>query len=95
MPRQAVYTLASRNGPVDRKQLIIKNYNGEPKQELLALIRETFPLAKKDKRAQDLAELAIGSLARVKLLIDHTDFQPTDEQKDALREQLTSLLKFL
>lgn len=95
MPRQAVYTLASRNGSVDQKQIIIKNYKGEPKQELLALIRETFPLSKADKRAQDYAELAMNSLIRVKQLIDHPDFQPSEGQKTILREQLSTLLNLL
>ncbi len=95
MPRQAVYTLASRNGSADQKELIVKNYKGEPKQELLALIRETFPLPKQDKRAQDLAALATTSLIRVKQLVDHPDFQPTEEQKRILREQLTTLLQFV
>ncbi len=95
MPRQAIYTLASRNGSADKKQLIIKNYQGEPKQELLALIRETFPLAKEDKRAQDFAELALGSALRLKQLIEHPDFQPSGEQKSALREQLAALLALI
>lgn len=92
MPRQAVYTLASRTGSVDKKQSIIKNYQGEPKQELLALIRETFPLSKQDKRAQDLAELALTAATRLKQLVDHSDFKPSEEQKHALTQQLTALL---
>ena len=62
MPRQAVYSLASREGPLDQKQEIVANYQGEPKQELLNLIRQTFPLADCDKRAQNLGNFAISSL---------------------------------
>lgn len=91
MPRQAVYALASRSGSSEKKLQIIKEYKGEPKQELLALIRETFPLAKEDKRAQDLAELAISSFARLQALLSHRDFCPTHEQKTKLEELLNSL----
>ncbi|MFI5333907.1 MAG: CT583 family protein [Chlamydiales bacterium] len=95
MPRQAVYTLASRNGSSQEKQLIVQNYKGEPKQELLALIREAFPLAKQDKRAQDFAELALSSFTRLKQLIEHPEFQPKESQRQELREGLTTLLKHL
>jgi len=62
MPRQAVYTLATRNGPMELKHKLISNYKGETKDALLALIRQQFPLLKEDKRrvsesAQMLAEL--------------------------------------
>ena len=47
MPRQAIYTLASREGALEKKWEIIENYRGEKKQALLALIRELFPSTKK------------------------------------------------
>jgi hypothetical protein len=50
MPRQAVYTLASRSGPLERKQEIVNSYTGQPKQELLKVIRREFPLDDEDKR---------------------------------------------
>ena len=43
MPRQAIYTLASRSGDAESKREIIKNYIGQPKQELLSIIRKLFP----------------------------------------------------
>ncbi len=92
MPKQAVYALASRSGSHDKKEQIIKNYSGEPKQELLSLIRETFPLAKEDRRAQDLADLAITSLNRLHKLFTHPHFKPTEEQKKELENLLCLLL---
>lgn len=44
MPRQAIYTLASREGSVSQKQKIIEDYKGQTKHELLILIRDVFPL---------------------------------------------------
>lgn len=91
MPRQAVYSLASREGNQDQKERIIKNYNGEPKQELLKLIRETFPLADNDRRAQDIAELAIKELRRLFSHLASSSFTPSPKQKCQLQQILKEL----
>jgi hypothetical protein len=91
MPRQAVYSLASRNGDQEQKELIITNYNGEPKQELLKLIRNMFPLAESDKRAQDLADVAITQLRRLQAQLTHASFSPTSKQKGDLMQALKEL----
>jgi hypothetical protein len=84
MPRQAVYSLASRNGDQQQKQSIIQNYRGEPKQELLKLIREAFPLAESDRRAQNLADSAISSLHRLQSQLKTRSFSPSSKQKAEL-----------
>lgn len=91
MPRQAVYSLASRNGPQDQKELIVKNYNGEPKQQLLKLIRDTFPLSENDRRAQDLADVAASSLKRLYSQLLSPNFIPTSKQKTQLLQLLKEL----
>jgi len=65
MPRQAIYSLASREGSLDKKQEIVENYNGETKAEVLHIIREVFPLDDHDKRRQNLGEATIKSLQRI------------------------------
>lgn len=50
LPKQAVYTLASRKGALDTKIQIIESYNGQSKQQILELIRRKFPLAEDDAR---------------------------------------------
>lgn len=65
MPRQAVYTLASRQGPFDLKLRIVENYQGETKAVLLERIREIFPLDAKDNRKANLAEQVIQTLSKV------------------------------
>lgn len=95
MPRQAVYSLASRNGEQQQKLLIIQNYGGEPKQELLKLIRETFPLSEKDRRAQDLADSAIGSLRRLQSQLATRAFSPSPKQKTQLLQILKELEAFV
>ncbi|MBI2811588.1 MAG: CT583 family protein [Candidatus Melainabacteria bacterium] len=91
MPRQAVYSLASRSGAQDQKMTIVKNYNGEPKQELLKLIRDTFPLAQNDKRAQDLSDVAAATLRRLQSQLTTRSFSPSPKQKGQLLQILKEL----
>lgn len=91
MPRQAVYSLASRSGAHEQKQEIVGNYNGEPKQELLKLIRETFPLSENDRRAQNLAEVLTQALCRIRSQMGSKNFAPNSKQK----QQLLCILKEL
>lgn len=59
VPRQAIYTLATREGTFERKQQFVMDYQNETKHALLTRIRSEFPLAAKDGRAED----AVGKLA--------------------------------
>ncbi len=94
MPRQAIYTLASRSGDLEKKQEIIKNYQGQPKQELFSIIRKLFPLPEEDKRQSNLAEQIISSLKRLNLLFSHPLFKPTDEQKETISKLLNKFSDF-
>jgi hypothetical protein len=91
MPRQAVYSLASREGNPQQKEEIVKNYSGQPKLELLKLIRETFPLAVGDRRAQDLGEVALSQLKRIYSQLASTSFTPHPKQKKELLQVLKEL----
>lgn len=91
MPRQAVYSLASRTGDEDQKRKIIQNYAGQPKQELLELIRDTFPLAESDKRAQDLSSVALSSLRRLYAQLSVKGFSPNPKQRTQLLQALKEL----
>ena len=91
MPRQAVYTLASRSGEQEEKEEIVKTYNGQTKQELLALIREKFPLSTSDKRSRDLSNHAIQSLERLEKVLIRGKFYPSQEQREELLAHLDSL----
>ncbi len=91
MPRQAVYSLASRDGAHEQKESIIKNYNGQPKQELLKLIRDTFPLSEQDRRAQDLSDVALSTLRRLQAQLSGAPFSPTPKQKAQLLQAIKEL----
>lgn len=95
MPRQAIYTLASREGNLEKKQKLIENYNGETKVELLRLIREVFPLEKKDKRAQNIGENTIQELSRLcKILADKRPIL-AEKQKAKIEELLKIIHKMI
>jgi uncharacterized protein (DUF433 family) len=91
MPRQAIYTLASREGAFEKKQEIVKNYSGETKEQLLTLIRTAFPLPEKDQRAENIGFTTIKEL---KKLLSHYErpYRPLSERQ---RKEIVSLLKEL
>lgn len=95
MPRQAIYTLASRDGDLERKESLIRNYQGETKEEILAIIRETFPLEEKDKRKGNLGVSAINQLKKLSRLLscNRSLFTPAQKMEfkillDRLREMV-------
>ena len=95
LPRQAVYTLASRQAPLEKKEEVIKSYRGQPKNEFLSLIRKMFPLSIDDKRAEDVAMQALSGLKRVATLFEDNRFKPDPKQKQLLENQLRALLDIL
>lgn len=64
MPKQAIYTLASRSGPQEMKEKLVLEWKGESKENLLRAIREMFPLSETDKRAVSPADGVIISLQK-------------------------------
>lgn len=91
MPKQAVYTLASRSGDLEKKQWIIESYQGEPKHVLLSKIRTTFPLSTTDKRKQKFSQHVMLSLAKLIEQIDQKDWSPSKNEK----KKIEALLKML
>ncbi|MFN0064855.1 MAG: CT583 family protein [Chlamydiales bacterium] len=93
MPRQAVYTLASRDGALEKKEEIVRNYKGETKQELITMIRTQFPLADNDKRKEDLGEAGIKSLLKLSSALNRPTFKLKKGQKQQLIELLEKLIQ--
>lgn len=91
MPKQVAYILASRQGTLPQKEEIIRNYVGQSKQELLHAIRESFPLAKGDKRSSDAFEQALRTLQKIEQQLASSLKKPSPKQKEALRSILQSL----
>lgn len=91
MPRQAVYSLASRSGEISRKEEIVKNYAGETKQELLTLIRTEFPLEETDKRLPNFAAHAITLLKRAREMLKKPICVPSSAEKKTLQDLVGQL----
>ena len=95
MPRQAVYTLATRMGSLEKKQEIVENYNGESKTEMLQLIRKAFPIDKEDKRNNKTGASLIRELEGFRKRMEiHLEVLNYDQIKRAryLLKQLDNLL---
>ncbi len=94
MPRQAIYTLASRDGDVSKKEEIVKNYEGQAKNELITMIRKVFPLQDQDRRNSNMAYQVIQLMKQAKNNIETLLFKPSKaEQKEI--ETLIKQIKFL
>jgi hypothetical protein len=95
MPRQAAYTLASREGSFDLKKEIIETYQGKTKQALLEQIRRIFPLQKRDKRAQNHGTNLIKSLNRILDFLSENSVELTSQEKKKALSALTSLKEWI
>lgn len=95
MPRQAVYTLASRDAPLEKKKELLENYKGETKNELLEIIRQTFPLEETDKRREDLTNQAVQLIKKLNRLLTLKRYKPTAEDISILKHQLDELSHLL
>ena len=91
MPRQAIYTLASREGSIDEKLKIVKNYNGETKTVLLQLIREAFPLEDDDRRRQNIGDSVIEILRRACAALE----RPRSKLTKTQRQMVVELIELL
>ncbi len=88
MPRQAIYTLASRDGDVKQKKEIVEKYEGQAKNELLSLIRKAFPLQEQDRRNTNIFSNIIQNLKSVK----NSMMQRNIELNDTEKKQISKLL---
>jgi hypothetical protein len=89
MPRQAIYALATRAGSLKQKQLIVENYKGETKIEMLTIIRQTFPLEHTDRRRQKFGPALLESLQKIVKRLKETPYSLSSAEK----RQLHALLK--
>lgn len=91
MPKQVIYTLASRQGSLKEKERFILGYRGETKQQLLALLREAFPLDEEDRRSQKLPKHTLQSLKSLSSVFRKASFKPTVQEKELLIQELDHL----
>lgn len=96
MPVQAVYTLASRDGPLDVKKDIIKNYAGEKQKDTILLIQERIPLLEGDKRKKKEAiSSSIENLERLCETFEKRKEYLTETQRTEVKEILSRFSSIL
>ncbi|MBT3393740.1 MAG: CT583 family protein [Waddliaceae bacterium] len=91
MPRQAIYTLASRSGNFKDKKKIVKNYDGETKMELISHIREKFPLSSSDKRKSNTGDQTIKTLSAIHTMIHKNKRSLSKAHKEEIRDILKQI----
>lgn len=91
IPRQAIYTLATRQGKLSEKLLLIQSYQGETKDQFLAKIREQFPLNTKDRRRAKISEFILHLLDRVLESFNRYHVKLSRSQKDRIQKILTKI----
>lgn len=91
MPKQAVYTLASRSAPQEEKIKFIQSYKGETKDELLQEIRRRFPLAKEDKRVKSPLLSLLSNLRRFEKEIHLKWGELDDKERAVVKKELNRL----
>ncbi len=95
MPRQAIYSLSSRNAPQEEKVAFIEEYKGESKAELLEKLRQVFPLAKEDKRNPNKAKTTIDLLRKAVKAMQDRHYTPNDAESFEIKELIKDLQKHL
>lgn len=95
MPKQAIYTLASREGNIEEKQLIIQNYQGETKQELIEIIRETFPVNTQDKRKQSIGLGIINAIEKIRQTVKKNKDDLTTKQKETMKGLIQEIVSLI
>lgn len=91
MPKQAIYTLASREGSMEKKQELVEMYQGESKKDVLDRIRTVFPLDIQDKRQSNLSSLVVRSLQKLLSQCKSDRFSPSLEEKQEIEKLLSQL----
>lgn len=79
MPKQVIYTLAARQGPQEKKEAIIRDYQGESKGDLLKKIRDVFPLSAADARQTSMVKQALSLLTKGTTLLNQCEKCSEDE----------------
>lgn len=96
LPKQVVYTLASRAALKEEKEKFILSYQGETKTELLNKLRDLFPLEDSDERKQKNSEQAVKLLKKLISIAQRKSFKPSKNETEALLslcEQFQMMLK--
>lgn len=87
IPRQAIYTLASRRGSLQQKEQIVEQFRGESKELLITKIRKSFPLKQSDKRTKSIYRSIYAQLTKI--------YEQMSEQSTSLSIKEKKILEIL
>lgn len=93
MPRQAIYTLAARDAPIDLKCQLIQELSGKTKHEILTAIRDLFPLKESDRRKQKISVQITNDLQKILATFELRKFKLNQEEKKHLLKLAQDLMK--
>ena len=91
-PRQVIYTLASRVAAQDKKESFLEENKGKTKEELLHLLRHTFPLEKGDKRRQQPSDTIYKGLKKLLTSFHYVCDDIANEEKKEIAFLLNEFL---
>mgnify|MGYP002720427807 FL=1 len=97
IPRQAIYTLASRKGSLRQKEQIVEQFQGESKELLIKKIQKTFPLDQSDKRRKNNYNSIYGQLSKIyEEIVEKTSSFSMQERKnlEVLSQKIFQLFYF-
>lgn len=89
MPRQIVYKLASREGSIEKKEVLVKESKGKTKQEILEQIKKTFPLKEEDRRSSSSYITLLNILQKALPIVSSLKLDKS--QKEAVLSLLSNL----
>lgn len=92
IPRQAIYSLASRQASMPQKLAFLKEHKDKTKKQILENLRDTFPLEATDKRRHTAVPLLLATkLHQAQEQVDKLNKQEKAELRTLLEEILASL----
>lgn len=91
MPRQAVYSIASRGGALEEKVDFLLHNRGKTKAELLQLMRDLFPLEAKDRRREKPVEAALTALEKALYFLDRKKSRLSSVELEAFKERVAAI----
>lgn len=95
MPRHAIYMLATREGATEKKHVIINDFRGESKLELICKISDEFPIPEHDKRKSGLGDQVGRKLQEAINLLQIQKEMLTKSQKMKLTIMLETILSLV
>jgi len=95
LPKQVVYSLASRNVSLEKKTEFISTISGKSKDEILAELRTCFPLSERDLRKENPIEKCLQYLIQAKAFYTRKKQEISQDSKKELENALLQFLKQL